>query len=466
MASNYYEELLKKQFPNLDPTQVQQKFAPYMSNYNVNVSDTTVPMEGRPESLPSQAGGISEIPPTGGATASWEETPIVPSVPTTPPTSPAKTTGTTPAAPSGPNPLDTLLQSAGTNQDQEARTKMLADEESKRKWGIIPSALGGIADAMGNAAVAYRGKGASGTQSKIMGMQKEEETQAKTDFETKLKNDPASQISGHYRNVLAMMMGTKADDPKIKNLSAAQIATTLPEVEKYMAKQLGMEQVKAYKELALSEKQDQFDERQKERLGAKVNNLNAGSRKALGVATINNLRADRFIQTTHQKTLTSQDYSNLVADLQGIYKGGVPDQVMLQHGDYNSIQRKAAEILGAIEGKPENVNTPEIKQHLLELTKDIKEIDNKVITGNLGIEGAVYSRLIEKYPDWWEGVKKQVIATTDLPGEAAGQAPSAATAPQAKSQGVSPNEEIRVAKDGRKIVYDKNTKQPIRVYGE
>ena len=43
------EELFKERFPNFDPSQVKQEFAPYMDNYGVNISDNTV----TPESLPS-----------------------------------------------------------------------------------------------------------------------------------------------------------------------------------------------------------------------------------------------------------------------------------------------------------------------------------------------------------------------------------------------------------------------------
>jgi hypothetical protein len=241
------EELFKERFPNFDPSQVKQEFAPYMNNYNVNISDTTVPMEGQPESLPSQSGGIPEIPPTSGATRSWEETPPQPVEPIKPTINPQEMPQKEAAPPSAtPNPLDVLTQSSSL--DNESRNKMLESEKSKHNWGLLPVALGGIADAIGNAAAPYGGKGTSGAGTKAAEMLAAGEKGRKTQFEENLKNDPNSQISGHYRNVLAMMMGSKADDPKIKNLSAAQIATTLPEVEKYMAKRLGMEQIKALRE--------------------------------------------------------------------------------------------------------------------------------------------------------------------------------------------------------------------------
>jgi len=424
------EELFKERFPNFDPSQVKQEFAPYMNNYNVNISDTTVPMEGQPESLPSQSGGIPEIPPTSGATRSWEEAPT-PS-PVLPPVVSPKTPGAEKQQVEGPNPLDILSQAS--SQDQETRNKMQNDERTKHLWGTIPVALGGIADAIGNAAVPYGGKGTSGAGTRAAEMLEVGEKGRKTQFEENVKNDPNSQISGHYRNVLAMMMGTKADDPKIKNLSAAQIATTLPEVEKYMAKQLGMEQVKmgreqaqASKELALSEKQSQFDSRQWERLGAHVNQLEAGSRKALGVAATANMRADRLLETARDPNVTPQDIQNLIADLQGVYKGGVPDQIMLAHGNYPSLVQELAKIQGIITNTPAAAKSPEIVARLVKVTREIKAVDNMVISSNLGINKVIFRDLIKKDPERWDDLVTQVMGATQTPSEAQGKAPAAAT---------------------------------------
>jgi len=125
-----------------------------------------------------------------------------------------------------------------------------------------------------------------------------------------------------------------------------------------------------------------------------------------------------------------------------------------------------AKIQGIITNSPAAAKSPEIVNRLTKVTREIKNVDNKVIRDNLGVNEVIFEEIIKKDPERWEALKNRIMAATETPSEAAGQAPASITAPQVKAQGISPNEEIRVAKDGRKIVYDKNTKQPIRVYGE
>lgn len=422
------DEEIKAKVEATDPKVAQEAMSPF----DVNVSTTTVPMQGRPESLPSSVGGEKEGDKMPiGTTKSWEEP--VPSEPVQPePISPIKKQA--PDAPTAPkqapvdsSPLDTLI--AGKSNDKEARDEMLADKPNN----LLPLGLAGVADALGNAATAYGGKGASGTMQSVSSALDKKEASRKAEFETGLKNDPNSDISKHYKRVLGMMMNIKADDPKIANLSASQIAETLPEVEKYMAKQLSMEQIKvgreqaqANKELALSEKQDQFDERRWERLGAAVNQLNAGSRKAIGVAATANMRADRLLETARDPNVTPQDIQNMIADLQGVYKGGVPDQIMLAHGNYPSLVQELARISGIISNTPAAAKSPEIVNRLVKVTKEIKAVDNKVIGDNLGVNEVVFKELIAKDPSRWEALKNRVMSSTEAPSEAAAKASGAA----------------------------------------
>jgi len=442
-------DLFNQYFPGQDPEEIMRLIKPIQSStYDVPISDTTVPMQGRLESLPSQVGGvpsIPEIPPTTGATRSWEEplaAPVPPPVepPKPPLEAPKQAPGTSKTAPEGSNPLDTLLQAS--SPDQEARNKMLESEKSKHLWGALPTALGGLGDAIGNAAAAYGGRGASGTAERIAAGLEKGEAGRKTQFEENLKNDPKSQISEHYRNVLAMMMNTKPTDPKIANLSASHIATTLPEVEKYMAHKLAMEQTKATREatqasknIALSEKEEQFDLRRKERLGAAVNQLTAGSRKAIGVAATNNMRADRLIETVDNKKIPSQVISMMIGDLAGIYKGGVPDQIQMAHADFPTFQRKLSELESYVTANPQDAHSPKVVKMLYEITKEIKEVDNKVVSDNLGINAAIFQDTIKKYPEWWANLSQQIMYATEAPSESTRGKPEASGKPPSASSG-------------------------------
>ena len=318
------------------------------------------------------------------------------------------------------SPESLLAQAkASQNQDNEARKAMLEEEHKKRMLGGIASLGAGIGDAITNASTAFGGSAHSNAQANVEKTLNDKMTANKAEFEENLKNDPNSGLSKNYQQVLAMMLGKKADDPSVTGLSATQIGQTLPEVEKFMQKKLQMEQIKATKELAqqnrsmaLSEKEDQFNQRRWERFGAAINPLNAGSRKALGIAASNNMRADRLLATAQNRTITSQDYSNLIADLQGIYKGGVPDQVMMGHGDYPSLQRKAGQILSLLSGKPSAVHTPEVLSHLTELTRELKDVDNKVINDNLGINSIIFDELQKADPQKFERVLDALANTT------------------------------------------------------
>jgi len=386
------------------------------SNFNVSsgMQPTTLKMEGAqgdvtPPAVPAPLN--PELPaPTSPAPA--------PTMPVEPPTKAVGTRKSTTKDVVAKNPLDTLLDTS--SKDYEARKQFDEDERKRHMWGALPMGLAGIGDAISNAASAFGAKGTTGGLERVQATLLHGEKLRKEQFDEKLKNDPNSDISKHYKDTLAMMMSTKPTDPKIAHLSAAQIEQTMPEVEKFITHQLQRDLVRSQKDLAVSEKQSQFDSRQWERLESKANNLNAGSRKALGVASINNMRADRLLATSDMKIITPQVYNALVADLQGIYKGGVPDQVMMQHGDYQTIQRKAAEVLQQITGKPQNVNTPEIKQYLLDLTRDIKAIDNKVINDNLGIQAVAFRDLIRKDPERWNDLVTAINRTTEEPITATG----------------------------------------------
>ncbi len=404
------------------------------SSFDNKVSTNTVTNNGAPDTL-----GQTPANPSidHGASRSWDAPPVTPPVDTA---ASLDNSDEAKAALSVAKPKDTSvgdeqLKAALAPSDSKANDDELKNKNQKLKMtGALSGLAGGIGDAIGNAAIPFGGKGSSGTQQQILDNTNKEVDKNKVEFDDQQKKDPTSDISRHYQKVLNLMLGDHAKTMGVEKMSAAHIAATLPEVEKYMQKELGMKQVAATRdaarsnrELALSEKEDQFNQRRWERFGAAVNPMNAGSRRALGVAATNNMRADRLLATTQNKNITSQDYSNIIADLQGIYKGGVPDKVMLSHGNYPSIQRKAGEIISMLTGSPASVNTPQIKQHLEELTRELKDVDNKVINDNMGFNRVIFDELEKADPQKFQkamaslsemtvGVADEPTAATASPG--------------------------------------------------
>lgn len=426
------------------PAPVVQEKAPSMdlnippandvsSSFDVPVSDNTVTQNGSPESLP-HANGAPELP-------ALPEMPMAmpqpqQGEPAPQPVPKAEKTQPMPETVAAKQPsMDAIV--GNPSNDNEARNKMLQDQMDKRNPNKLVSLLGGIADATGNAATALGGKGASGIQENVMKHQADNETQAKTEFETKLKNDPNSDISKSYRQMVTQIVPDLASNPEFSKMSAAMIGEKLPLIDNMMkaqaakdSKELSIAAMKEnranmrnQKDLALSEKEDQFNQRRWERFGAAVNPMNAGSRRALGVAAVNNMRADRLLATAGNKTVTSQDYANIIADLQGIYKGGVPDQQMMKHGDYPSIQRRAGEILGMLSGNPQAIKTPKLMQHLEELTRELKDVDNKVINDNMGFNSVIFDELKKSDPAKFEramsALSEMSVGVADNPTTAA-----------------------------------------------
>src|SRR5260221_166251 len=183
--------------------------------------------------LSSQTAEMATTPPAGA--------------PAAPATSTSKTSE---AATSTPHVGEAPL--AQNLSDNEERQKMLADEAKKRKLGVLPLLVGGAGDAISTAATAFGAQAGTPVLDQIVKMESENIKQDKAQFETNLKNDPTSDVSRSYQKVVSMMMGKPATDPDIQKMSANTIAAQLPEVEKFMAKELGLKQIQANKELSMS----------------------------------------------------------------------------------------------------------------------------------------------------------------------------------------------------------------------
>lgn len=411
---------------------------------------STMKLEGQvgnttPPPQPAQIPGTENIP--------QDSAPTTPSpLPTAAPEAPKPAA----KAPEGTDPLDAIA--SGQNSDWEARQKFEQGQKGRNIVDALTLFGAGVGDAFSNAASAFGAKGTTGGMERTQATQLHRKKMEKEQFDEQLLNDPDSEISQHYKQVLSMMLQKPVTDPKIAPLSAAQIKQTLPEVDKFVTHQLQRESNKEARDLRISEKQTQFDDRQWERLGASVNQLNAGSRKALGVAASANMRADRLLQTAKDPNATPQDVQNMIADLQGVYKGGVPDQIMLQHGNYPTLVQELQKIRGFITNTPAAARSPEIINRLEKVTREIKAVDNKVISDNLGVNEVVFQRIIQDNPERWEQLKNRVMEGTEAVGEAgSSKLPAESAAPTG-----SVTEVKRKTKDGKVAVFDANTKQFIR----
>lgn len=203
------------------------------SSFDVDVSNTTPKMEGRPETL--DLGSLSEsaaIP-----KQQWElEGDIDPAQDLAQdPTLPVNTPG-------GPTDLstdtkateDALALKSSTDNDKAAREAGLAELERQRKFNVIPQAVAGAGDAISAAASAFGGNAPGGSRQRMIERQDKEFAQGKKDIETGLKDDAESDVSKQYQNLLAQMMQKDPSDTAILGLTANQIKEKIPAIETMM----------------------------------------------------------------------------------------------------------------------------------------------------------------------------------------------------------------------------------------
>lgn len=181
------------------------------------------------------------------------------------------------------------------------------------------------------------------------------------------------------------------------------VGSIAPELVKDKEAQARIAAAKEQKNMMLGIRQDQFDQNQWVKLGNAVNALNAGSRKALGIAASNNMRADRALETIDNPKLTKspQLVTQLVQDVSGIYKGGAPDEVSLKHSMYPNLMADLAKAESYLTSQPESGATKALLNQIREQVMSLKQIDNQAIEKNLGISAVEFEPIIKKDPSRW-----------------------------------------------------------------
>jgi len=126
---------------------------------------------------------------------------------------------------------------------------------------------------------------------------------------------------------------------------------------------------------------------------------NAPAARAIGQAAVNNMRADRALKLLNKDALTPNEYDVVVSDLAAIFKGGVPDVLSLEHQRYETLKGKVNEIIQYVTSNPSEVGTPEIKDRLLGITQDVKQIDNGIILNYMDSVAAGYEPYVKQNPE-------------------------------------------------------------------
>lgn len=349
------------------------------SSFDVGVSDNTVTQNGSPESLPHAA----SVPPTPEMTTPLPE-------PTLPPAPKAMEAAKPEPMPTPVERIHPLPPTASvpmtqpSTNDNDARKALLAKQDGQHGTNKLASILGGVADAVGNAATGLGGKGASGTQEHIIAQQEKDETKSKADFETGLKNDPNSDVSKSYREMVTQIVPDLAKNPNFAGMSAQAIGDKLPLIETMMkaraqedSKKLGLAQIKASKDVSLGLREDQQQDKLENQATQRLASLR-GDQSLARVETQRDgaISAYRLLDTAkHEgRDLSKAEYYDLLGQIWKARTGSSPTNEAMKDLDSKTLHGDINKMGTYFTGKPMGATTQEVLSNLQQFVQHTGEL--------------------------------------------------------------------------------------------
>ncbi len=169
--------------------------------------------------------------------------------------------------------------------------------------------------------------------------------------------------------------------------------------------------------LDLGTKQDQFDQKEWDKIVKDTNPLTASNRTTLGMASKANFQADRALVTLSKPVVTNQEAGNAMADIAAIYQTGSPTQYGMSHQEYSTLYGKIQGALQSVTGKPQDALPDAIKNRLVGVLHDMKGTNSLVLKQQLDFTEKAKKRIIDKYPDEWKGIRSTLEDNPDMPGQ-------------------------------------------------
>lgn len=372
------------------------------SSFDVNTSAAPVTMGGATPAMPT--GNLTQ-PNTSLPAPTPVATPPMPEGSVTPtPIAPAAKAPGAPGTEAAPAPKAGEAPLAQNLSDNDERQKMLAAEAQKRKLGVIPLLIGGAGDAISQAATAFGGQAGTPVLDKIAEMESKNIEGDKAQFEENLKNDPTSDVSKSYQKVLGMMMGKPPTDPDIQKMSANTIASQLPEVEKFMAKELGLKQIQANKELSMAMQKGNERDRMWNQAVQTINQIR-GDKPLVDSEVMRNgaISAYQAIDNIQKQGRAPNqfEYVDLLGQLWKARTGATLTNEELKAMDPKTLQSQLGPIATYFTGDPKAITTPAataaLKQFVIQSGKTADQIhDNYMQTRGIG---AAATRMKDLYPE-------------------------------------------------------------------
>lgn len=313
--------------------------------------------------------------------------PPVPSATPTIPTPPAQDENTpepadtTSAAPStSPQPNQMTLPAANS-ADNDTRNANLAADLSKRKGMVIPQVVAGLGDAAATGLKAFGINAPTDKQEKLMEMAHKNFEESQGLFENKLKNDPNSDVSKGYRDMVAQIAPEMAKDPNFQNLSAQAIGDKLPLIDTMMkakaskdAKEASLAQAQSNKDLSVSLRNDQQQDKLEQNAKQMVANLRGDKslarteeqRDAAAIA-YNRLKE---IQTSG-KGLNPIDYTDILGQIYKARTGTAPSETIMKDIHQATAKGSLDKAYTYVTGQQAPATTQDITKSLMNMAQSM-----------------------------------------------------------------------------------------------
>ena len=186
--------------------------------------------------------------------------------------------------------------------------------------------------------------------------------------------------------------------------------------------------------LDIGTKEDQFYQKEWDKIVKETNPLTASSRSTLGMASKANFQADRAITTLSHPIVTNQEGGNVMADIAAIYQTGSPTEFGMSHQQYTTLYGKIQGAIQAVSGKPQDAMPTAIKQRLLGVLKDMKGTNSQVLKQQLDFTEKAKAKVIKRFPDEWKDIRDTLESKKpdNMPGQTSpGSAPALSPMAQA-----------------------------------
>jgi hypothetical protein len=186
--------------------------------------------------------------------------------------------------------------------------------------------------------------------------------------------------------------------------------------------QASLDNQKQNRDFTMGEKQDQFYQKEWDKIDKEANPLTASGRTGLGMAARADYNANRALVTLSKPMVTNQEAANVMADIAQIYQGGSATQYGMSHQGYDSLYQKIAGTMQYLTGKPQDALPPQIQQRLIGVLNDMKATNKAVVKQQLDHIEATQPKVIGKFQNEWKGLR------ANLEGGIAGGPPENGTA--------------------------------------